>query len=189
MVAFFRPAGVLVLTVTVIGMYERVGAEDPPKLSFPQVKGWVHSKPRPLPAGSGGYSVGYDSDDRTAVTVYVYNRGLASIPNNLAAKEMQKEFATAKEAVREAKRLGIYENLQEQESGEAVLGGRKPGLKALYARFLLRIEKQDTVSEIYLLPHRNHFIKLRVTRPEKEIEKTQGSLDRLYAELSKLLAN
>jgi hypothetical protein len=159
-----------------------------PKLSFPEVKGWVLSAPRPLPPESGGYSVGYNSVDKVAVTVYVYNRGLARVPDDLSAKEVQRELAGAKAAVLEAKRLGLYKEVREEESGQSSLGGRKEGPKTLYARFRVQIGDQDNVSEIYVMPYRNHFIKLRVTRPATAPESVRASLDRLYAQLSKLLA-
>ncbi len=59
----------------------------------------------------------------------------------------------------------------------------------LYARYLLKIRQgQDNLSEIYVFPYRTHFVKLRITRTAKGPETAQASLDRLYAELNKMLA-
>jgi hypothetical protein len=156
------------------------------KLPFPDVKGWDRSKPRALPGD--GYSVAYNSDEKIAVTVYVYNRGLERIPDDLDGKEVKRELTGAKEAILEAKRRGIYDEVQEEKSGEATLGSLKDAPKMLYARYLLKIDKQENLSEIYVFPYRNHFVKLRITRSAKGPETAQASLDRLCAELSKMLA-
>jgi hypothetical protein len=160
----------------------------PLKLSFPQVNGWHLSEPRQLPPESGGYSVAYNSDEKIAVTVYVYNRGLAQVPDDLANPVIERELASAKEAIQEVKRKGLYQDAREEESKISVLGGRTEGPKTLYARFRIIVDQQETLSELYVFPFQNHIIKLRVTRPAKENEQGQASLDRLYGELAQLFA-
>jgi hypothetical protein len=156
------------------------------KLSFPKVNGWALSPPRKLPGD--GYSVAYNAtEERVAVTVYVYNRGLARIPNDLTSEPIRRELDGAKDAIMQAKRLGVYEEVREEASKESTLGGGKESPKALYARFRLRIMKQDTLSELYVLPYQNHFVKVRATRTAQDAKKTQASLDRLYTALGRLL--
>jgi hypothetical protein len=181
---------VLALTAsTALGQSTDPGTKNPPglKLALPDVKGWERSSPRPLPPESGGYSVGYNSDERIAVTIYVYNRGRKQISDDLSAEEVQKELTGAKEAIEEAKRRGLYESAKEETSGESPLGGLKEGPKALYARFKIRNNSEDTLSEIYILPHRNHFIKVRVTRAADGPASADSALDRLFTDVGKLL--
>jgi hypothetical protein len=167
-----------------------VDAQDKPpelKLDFPKVKGWDRLDRRALPPESGGYCTGYHANGNVVVTVYVYNRGLTKISDDLSAKEVKKEMAGAIEGVMEAKRLGHYEEAREESSGETSLGDPEKGPRALHARFRLQIDKEDHLSDIYVLPYRNHFIKIRTTRAAKDAA-AAGRLEPLYAELGKLLA-
>ncbi|MDB5319326.1 MAG: hypothetical protein JWN40_957 [Phycisphaerales bacterium] len=165
-------------------------ADNAPKLDFPKVEGWEKTDIRPLPAESGGgYSVAYSSaEPRIVITIYVFNRGLARIDDNLTSPAIQEEFASAKDAIQEATRRGIYKQAKEEESGQATLGTDKSTVKTLYARFHLTTKDNgQAISEIFVLPHQNHFIKLRVTRLGEDRKTTQVPLDKLYAELAKML--
>jgi hypothetical protein len=167
---------------------DKSSGEKTLKLSFPTVNGWRLAPPRTYPS-PGGYSVAYNTttEDKCTVTVYVYNRGLACIPNDITSEPIRREIDGAKDAILQAKRLGVYEEVREEASKESTLGGGKDSPKALYARFRLRIMKQDLLSELYVLPYQNHFIKVRVTRSAQDAKKTQASLDRLYTALGRLL--
>jgi hypothetical protein len=167
-------------------------ADNTPKLPFPKVQGWENTDLRPLPAESGGgYSVGYNfANPRIAVTIYVFNRGNPKIDDNLTSPAIQEEFASAKDAILEAARRGLYKDAKEEESGESTLGPEKSAPKTLYARFHLTTKDgNQATSEIYVLPYQNHFIKLRVTRLGENQKALQPPLDRLYAELAKMLAH
>lgn len=64
-----------------------IADENVLKIELPDVKGWERSEKQDLPRESGGgFSVAYDSNGTThiAVTVYVYNRGLARISSDLS---------------------------------------------------------------------------------------------------------
>jgi hypothetical protein len=189
-----RSVALLVVLFIAGGAATRVHAADNPaegtalNVPFPEVKGWALSPQRPLPPESGGYTVAYNSEERVAVTIYVYNHGHKSIPNDLSAAVVQKEMAGAKDALQQARQMGIYKEVKEEASGESTLGAQKDGPKMLYARFRIQIRDQETVSEIYVLPYQNHFVKLRITRPVNAPAAVAILLDRLYGELNKVLA-
>ena len=165
-------------------------ADEAPRLPFPKVDGWENTDLRPLPAESGGgYTVGYNcAEPRIAVTIYVFNRGNAKIEDNLTSAPIREEFNSAKDAVLEAARRGIYKEAKEEESGEATLGADKSAPKALHARFHVTTKDGNhATSEIYVLPYHNYFIKLRVTRVAQDAKTTPPPLEKLYAALAKML--
>lgn len=190
----FRSIVTFFILLTLAPAFAQIGPATKPaelpglKLTFPEVKGWERHEPHALPGASGGYSLGYNSKDGTAVTIYVFNRGLAKIADDLNAPEVQEQFTGAKDALKEAKRLGMYEKVEELESGESFLGDKKVGRKALYARFNLQVKKMDVVSEIYVLAYHDYFIKLRITRLADAPEEAEGALDSLKTEIAKMLA-
>jgi hypothetical protein len=161
------------------------------KLAIPDVKGWERTPSRALPAAHGGYTVAFNFEPpRIAVTLYVLNRNLKQIENDLAGRPIQTEFALAKDAIYQATQKGLYKSAKEEESREATLGLLKDGPKCLYARFAITMEERQTVSEIYVLAHKNHFVKLRVTRAaDGDAKAAQAALDGLYAALAKALAD
>lgn len=178
----------LALTFTSRADDTTAAADNAPKLDFPKVEGWENSGDRPLPAESGGgYSVAYSSvKPRIVMTIYVFNRGLKKIDNNLSSPQVQEEFNTAKAAVQEAARRGIYKEAKEEESGPATLGDEKSGVKTLHARFHLVTKNNDSaISEIFVLPYHDYFIKLRVTRMGDDPKTSQAALDKLTVELAK----
>jgi hypothetical protein len=159
-------------------------------VKWPKVEGWELIDPRPLPkeSGPGAYSVAYGSRaPHITVTVYVYNRGLARIPDDLTDPAVRREFDGSREAIREAQRRGMYQEATEEESKPATLGLSDAGANALYTRFRLKIQDRQTVSELYVLPHKNHFVKVRITRMAEPDKNATAQLDRLYTELNKLL--
>ena len=164
--------------------------KEKPELPLPKVEGWEKSDARPLPKESGrGYSVAYNcKEPHVAVTVYVYDRGLAEIPDDLASAAVKREFEGAKAAVHAAKKQGAYDEVKEEKSGESRLGGRDAAPKALHARFRTTIEKQELTSDLYVLSHRNQFVKIRVTRPADSEKAAKPRLDLLFDGIAKVLA-
>lgn len=160
-------------------------ADEGLKLSFPDVKGWDRTPARPLPPDSGGYSVAYRSADGAAITLYVYNRNLPRVPDDLSSAAVKREMDGAKEAILELKRQGKYDEAKEEESGKSTLG--EGGRPALYARYRLKVQEQEAVSEIFVLAHRNHFIKVRATRPADGPKVLPEAVAKLYAKISEVL--
>jgi hypothetical protein len=142
--------------------------------------------------------VGYNANDGAArVTVYVYNRGLAGIEDDLASAMVMKEFSLSILGMEAARVRGQYPELKQEVVGQYTLGGLRSGRKALYGRFSARmntafprtsgIDNEEVVTELYLLPYRDHFIKVRSTFPRDRQDSLNESLDRLYNELSAML--
>jgi hypothetical protein len=184
-----RPRLAALLLVTLAPLVAAQHKPEVPKLPFPKLEGWDLADPRPLPTESGGYIVSYNSDQpHIAVTIYVYNRGLEKIPGDLTAPEIQREFNTAKDSIHIAKQRGLYQEAKEEESKQSTLGPDKDAPKALYARFRLTIKDQQTFSEIYVLPHQNAFVKIRITRVPDDEKATREKLARLYTAFTKILA-
>ena len=156
------------------------------KLVFPDVDGWTHAQPEALPPEHGGYMVDYElARPHATATLYVLDRGLPHIENNLTSEPIRTEFAAAKKSIQQAAQMGLYKNLKEEQSGESTLGQMKSAPKCLYARYAMTVEDQPVTSELYVLPYRNHFIKFRITR----VPGADEALTRLHAAFAKMLAN
>ena len=115
-----------------------MSAEDQPggkklELTFPVIQGWKKSGQRKLPPGSGGYSLGYNSDNGAAATIYVYNRGLGRIPDDLTSGPVKKEMEGAKDGVLQAKKLGYYQQADLENPGRQRWAGARaaPGHSTL----------------------------------------------------------
>jgi hypothetical protein len=179
----------LVLPVALVLVDARAAAEgtEKPKLDLPDVKGWDRTPPRKLPPESGGYSVAYNSPAGTAVTVYVYDRGRSKIPSDLSDEIVKQEWEGARAAVHQLRRPGGYDSVEEESAGERTLGGRKDGRKTLYARFRVALQGQKGTSELYVLPYRDRFIKIRITRRGDAGKAEADRLDALFAALGQAL--
>lgn len=156
-------------------------------LKFPEVAGWQLSERTVYPMEGGGYSVNYDAPGNGRVTVYVYNAGLAEIPNELKGV-IEDELDGAKAAIQSAVQAGIYSDVKETKTETITLGGDKGKVKALRANFILSRDGAKMSSSIFMLPYRNNFIKLRITRPvsvDKDLEASYAELmsaiDALFA--------
>ena len=168
---------------------DKKDVEKPVKFNFPDVKGWKRGEIRPYPEKAAGYSVAYNSDDGITVTVYVYDRGLKEIPNDLTSAVVKEQFKGAKDAIYEAMKLKYYESVKELKSDEGTLGKKDRAPKTLTASFELGTKQGLVLSDIHVTVYENHFIKLRCTRPKDSAEKTQKSLDTLLDEMGVLFAN
>jgi hypothetical protein len=153
-------------------------------LKFPDVEGYALSEKRPLPGD--GYSVAYQSKERFTITVYVYNRGLKSIPDDLKSKEVGNEMTGARDAIKEAVRQGYYQEVTDGETGETTLG--KDGPKVLFAKLSIKAQGRTSHSEIYVMPFRNHFIKLRISYPAENAKTAAETLKPIYDSIGGMFA-
>jgi hypothetical protein len=161
-----------------------------PAIKFPKVDGWERGEPRKYGDGAqAGYSMPYNAKG-IAVTIFVYNRGLKKIPNDLTDEVVRKQFDEACAGVLEAKRLGLYKSAEEAERGDTTFGDGKAAPKALVARFKV-VAKDDSklTSRVYLTVYRDHFIKVRCTGPADRDEDAIKAIRQLLAELGKALAD
>jgi len=154
---------------------------DEPKdtaIAFPDVDGWDREEAYTYPTEGAGYSVNYNSDDNGRVTIYVYNAGHSTIPNDLKGI-VKGELEGAKDAIRAARDAGVYEKVKETKTQTVMLGGPKGKVNVLRSHFELTRDNVKMNSEIYVFPYRNNIIKLRVTRPAV----ADKTLDESYANL------
>jgi hypothetical protein len=140
-----------------------------PKITFPDVKGLTRDKPQTYPKAELGYSVGYKAPGFTA-TVYVYNMGLAKIPDGIKSDEVKDELKRAAGDIDRAVQAGLYKSAKEVGKEETVTMGKGKGAPELLRR-RFELEIKDTVrntesvrqSEVYVTGYKNHFVKVRIT--------------------------
>lgn len=134
-------------------------------VEFPEVEGWQLSRKTRYPQRELGYSVNYESRTGGRVTVYVYNGGLSSIPNDLSGP-VETQMRQAKTEIQAITEAGYYDSATEVRSSTVTLGGQDGNVKALYSLYLIIVEGRELDSEIYLFAYENYFVKLRATRPK-----------------------
>jgi hypothetical protein len=122
-----------------------------------------------------GYSLGYATPSLEFITIYVYDNGLADIPNGSEAELIARELAVAAEAIESAGQYGqISEHTAESLSphfAQVFHMGTAPSGEAIKSYTLLR-------------GHRDHFIKLRITGATQALEpRSAAFLEYLAADL------
>lgn len=157
------------------------------EVDFPEVENWEKSSPQTFPVAELGYAVNYSSETAGRVTVYVYNAGLKTISADISDKRVKEEIEKTKRELRMVAEAGVYENLKEIKSETINLKG-KTGLKSLYALFTFNVKGSALTSEIYLFTYKNHFIKIRATRPKESGEPGNKELAKLLAEIDTLFS-
>lgn len=110
-----------------------------------------------------GVAIGYNALGIT-VTIYLYTLGMKSLPSNLESQVFRKHFAQVVGEVIRAGEKGMYENVKKASEGEVFLKGTtQTGPKALSASFSYLQNGRERLSKLYLLGHKNHFLKVRFT--------------------------
>lgn len=143
------------------------------KVEFPDIDGWEKSEITKYPTAALGYSIGYNSPEGGAVTVYVYNGGMKNIPDGATDNTVKSELERAKGDIRQAGKMGYYEDVKEIKNDTITLGGATGKVKALRSLFNFSARGQAVTSEIYIFGYQNNFIKIRATRPKEE-DKTEN---------------
>ncbi len=148
-----------------------------PVLDLPEPAGWTHTEPRSLPSQDVGFSVGYEHTSGVTVTFYQFTRGLNTISDDLESAQIKAELNNAKSAIREAAKLGLWDDATESGSGRRRLGASV--CEALWSRFTLNINGQPATSDIYVWAHSNTLFKVRCTSQSDDAE----ALDKLLTAL------
>ncbi|MBK9162981.1 MAG: hypothetical protein IPM21_03580 [Acidobacteria bacterium] len=156
------------------------------KVEFPEVDGWEKSSITRYPTAALGYSVSYDSSENGRVTFYVYNGGLKTISDSLTGP-VAGQMTQARSDIAAAADAGYYQNVREIRSGTITIG-EGDGVEALYTLYTLSANRTGLESEIYLFVYKNHFIKIRVTRPPTPAGETNEAFDELMNEVIRLFA-
>lgn len=157
-------------------------------LNFPDVEGWSRSDKVAIPVEESGFTVNYDSVARERMTVYVYTRGSSPLPKDLSGI-IKEEFEGAKDAIKMVAEAGMYTNLKELKSEKSTVGGANGKVKALHALLSFDVKGTKMRSEIFVFAHKDHVIKLRVTRPEAVSKDRDASYAQLLTSIDGLFSS
>ncbi len=176
--------------VALVAFAPLVAADSLPKVEWPKVDGFTRGEPREMNTRTGGYTIAYNSTDEAApvvLTLYFY-AGDAKFPNGGESKEAKAELDRVVEGLKQAKDAGIYKAFKETDSGSKPMSDAKGVVKAAWKRFdLIQEDGSPTVSEAYILGHKDHVVKLRVTYPADKKEACGKALASLLAGIGKAL--
>jgi hypothetical protein len=110
-----------------------------------------------------GYSVRFSGRPGWTVDVYIYDFGLATIPDDIESGIVKGQFARAKGDIAELGRRGTYANVTEQD-GFTVADGGKPHFLCSAFSYLRGDRKElDVNSYLCLTSWNNKFVKIRMT--------------------------
>ncbi|MDP3259621.1 MAG: hypothetical protein Q8M34_03410, partial [Thermodesulfovibrionales bacterium] len=109
-----------------------------------------------------GVSVPYDRQGIT-VTVYLYTLGLRSISDDLASPSLKEHFNQVIQDIYKVEKLGYYKFVNKTAEGITFFRADKTGLQALFASFSYVQNGVERLSKVYLLGHKQHFVKIRFT--------------------------
>lgn len=158
------------------------------EITFPEVENWEQSEVTTYPQAALGYSVSYDREGGSRVTVYVYNGGRTSIPDKLDGP-VADQLASAKEEIKMVAEMGVYKNVKETKSNVKTLAKTGGKIAVVHAAYTLEARGTKLNSSIYVFPFKNNFIKLRITSPIETDESFEADMDALLAALDKLFGD
>lgn len=131
-------------------------------ITLPKVEGW-ELLPRMDQGGGDGYRLGY-SAPRGAVTVFVYDRGLAVIPEGAASTEIGQELETTILRIQQMLSMGEYQSVEEVVRDVVHVGDTDNGVEAMRSRVdIVTSSGHELRSFVYLTALRGHFVKIRTS--------------------------
>lgn len=182
----FRSKTAAILIMILASAVAALGQTHSERIDFPEVEGWEREAPSVYPQPELGYSVSYLSEDGGNVTVYVYNGGRSKIADGHDNKEVKNELRNARADVDKFVDLGYYEKAETVKSDVVTLGGK---IKAAREVIALTVRGQKLTSEIYLLGHKNQFIKVRTTRRFESDGAINPAVRSLFEAIAKTLSD
>lgn len=159
-----------------------VSNSDETEFEFPDVEGWTKSVKRYDPSTGLGEMANYDSEEGGRVTVYYYTGGRELIPNDLTSNILKEEMTNAKIGILQLGEMGVYQNIKEAKNDTVTVGGKAGKIKALHSLLYFTAGENDLVSEIFIFPYKNNFVKIRASRP-KEKEKNNKTFEAFLSEI------
>lgn len=170
--------------------FSTIYSQDKPlKINFPEVEGWEKGAITTYPYAELGYSINYESEEGGRVTVYVYNGGRKTVPNNAKDSVIKGEIDKAKNEILTVEKMGRYKNVKELKDETIMLGGANGKIECQHKLFSMTAGRDDLLSEIFLFGYQNHFIKLRATRlyakedtPNKSVTDLLTALDKVFSD-------
>ena len=122
-----------------------------------------------------GVSVPYDRPGIT-VTVYLYTLGLRSISGDIASPILKEHFNQVIQDIYKVEKLGYYKFVNKTAEGITFLRADKTGPQALFASFSYAQNGVERLSKVYLLGHKQHFLKIRFTYDKSVQAQTEEKL-------------
>ncbi|MGB7202725.1 MAG: hypothetical protein WBD16_10695 [Pyrinomonadaceae bacterium] len=178
-----------IIIATVLGLLlQNAASAQGLDVKFPEIDGWEKGELTKYPSAALGYSIGYESETGEIVTVYVYNAGLKTIPDDVNHKTIKDEINRAKAEIRQVEEMGYYENVKELKNDTVTLGGEAGKVKTLHALFTFKLRGNEVASDIFIWGYQNHFVKIRATRKAEKEMVNSKIFTVLLAELDKLFS-
>jgi hypothetical protein len=151
---------------------------DGNEVSWPRVEGFERGGVHRFDDPRLGSSVAYHSPSGLVATVYVYDKGLASIPDGASAVA-RAELAQASDDIAEAKRQGKWKSVDGGTPWEARLGSGPRSIAAGAASFRLGHADGEALSDLLVAGRRGQFVKVRCTDPAERKAACERDLARL----------
>lgn len=133
-----------------------------------------------------GVSVAYDRPGIT-VTVYLYTLSLRSISSDLASPILKDHFNQVIQDIYKVEELGYYKNVKNLAQGTTFLKQDNTGPKALFASLSYVQSGTNRLSKLYLLGHKNHFVKIRFTYDKAVQKHSEETLKQFLNEIGAMI--
>ena len=183
--------GMLVLALTVLFttlVQERKW--DPLDMDFPAVGGFTRSARHDYPNPKAGYSVSYAGKEDLRVNVYVYNSGLAHIPDGASSNVVIEEIGLIEEALKDFKARGYYLPYAERKRGESRIGESPDVPRAQRRLFeIVDVNRGRILSDVYITGYKNYFVEIRISCPEENQAASERAAAPLLTALAKSLGS
>ena len=121
------------------------------------------------------------------VTVYLYTLGLRSISSDIASPILKDHFNQVIQDIYKVEELGYYKNVKNLAQGTTFLKQDNTGPKALFASLSYVQSGTDRLSKLYLLGHKNHFVKIRFTYDKAVQKYSEETLKQFLNEIGAML--
>ena len=157
-------------------------------MDWPQVDGFERGEVHRFDDPRLGYSVAYQSRAGLAATVYVYDKGIASIPDG-ASEVARAELARASDDIVEAKRRGRWQSVEGGQPRETRLGSGPRPLAAWAASLRLGHAEGEVLSDLFVTDRRGEFVKVRCTYPAERKAECERDRARLLDALEPALGS
>jgi hypothetical protein len=114
-----------------------------------------------------GVSLAYQHPDGVTATLYIYNLGLAAIPDGAASPAVRQAFENSHQELLSMAQMGQYENIEVLGKDKIIPVREKPPLTARLAGYEYNVAAMPEVgrvqSSLVLWGYRNQFIKARIS--------------------------
>lgn len=135
-----------------------------------------------------GYAVDYESPQGMRISIYVYDLGVADIPDGAFSDVVKQQFEQAKGDIRRARDQGKYQDADEILNEVVVLGDSESSPKMRRSRFNLRRDDRAWISHVYLTGYKKNFVKIRCSYPADHEAVSEKLFAKLLAKLGEMLA-